>query len=70
MSMWTKEHPKAEGWYWFRDASDNLVIVEIVRDATGLWVQWLTKKGKIFSGSLGTKRGEWAGPIPLPTEAE
>lgn len=65
---WTKELPKVVGHYWFRDLEskhDKEPVVIYVRDYCGE----LAIVNAALRGSSFAKRGEWAGPIPLPKEA-
>ena len=70
---WTREKPTTPGWYWWRlspqTKKEDLVIFQVF---FGVKTQrWYAQGGPrpedIFP--VYTIHGEWAGPIPLPTEA-
>jgi hypothetical protein len=65
---WTRERPKVEGWYWWRDLeatedpSDGMIVYVYAANG-GLYVD---NDGDTVR--LSTVHGEWAGPIEPPGE--
>ena len=67
---WTTEKPRNPGWYWRYVPNYQDVILEVIRgrekNRKRLYVV-----GPGYSDELDSFRGgEWAGPIPEPTECE
>lgn len=61
--VWTTEKPTVEGWYWWRGESDlNELICWVGRDGGVLFIAFAPSTTRIMGG-------EWAGPLPLPMEA-
>lgn len=67
--IWTKEKPTKAGWYWYREDSIFLPSMqEIERGRDGLEVRsFVVDEVSLLKCYT---RGEWAGPIPEPREAE
>jgi len=62
---WTREKPTKDGWYWWRTGGDcNLRGIVSVCIETDIMV--LAGNYKYLSQTT----GEWAGPIPVPEDAE
>ena len=61
---WTSEKPAQPGWYWYRGLIDEADPLILLVDEAG-YFQW---PDGAFEDVRQTD-GEWAGPIPLPSEA-
>lgn len=70
---WTTEVPTEAGWYWHRDNSPRFGYGPLET----MQIDWVSlfEGGELFlgereSGELVEEiEGEWAGPIPTPSEA-
>ena len=66
---WTSEKPSAPGWYWWRGEGDiEGEILEIyvqTSEAVSELRAWLTKEEANYP--LSTIKGQFAGPIPVPS---
>ena len=66
---WSKKNkPTTPGWAAYRGPDCDPFMLQVIKDATGLWAQWFTVKGKVASRNIETMNGEWC-PIPTPTDA-
>lgn len=68
MSTWTTEKPKVPGWYWWRDTQakyeeDREPHIYKVR----MYCGQLSIGNCTIDDSHFVKRGEWAGPLEVPT---
>ena len=65
---WTKELPKEEGWYWYKEIHKDPEW----RKPRVLHVSWNIDHDELLftdgrsPRNLSNWPGEWAGPIPLP----
>lgn len=59
--VWSKEKPKLGEWYWYRTPQIKPIIVFTESRGVVEW-PWGT------DSRIQDLRGEWAGPIPLPSE--
>ena len=62
---WMKEKPTQDGYYWYRDKITMQMIAFV--DASTEAVEFFMFPGETWLDALD---GEWAGPIPEPTENE
>ena len=63
-SGWTKDKPKTPGFYWFRSATENPTIVEVVQYRGGCWILEPNDDKGI---EVPLYEGEWQGPLdPQP----
>lgn len=74
---WTKAAPTVVGWYWAKIpipirpgvSTCRIVPVTSFEDTAG-FVSFHCNEGAVFGTTDVDQLGwEWAGPIPLPTEA-
>ena len=62
--IWTDDKPKQAGWYWWRGIEEDTEPLIVFVDAVG-YFQWPDG----MSQEVGLTKGEWAGPIQLPSES-
>lgn len=68
--QWSCEPPTEPGWYWWRDSasSSTLFVVRIARGISGLVLMALIGSSQTVIAS--EQKGQWAGPLVPPGEAE
>ena len=64
---WTKTPPTKKGWYWYRDADREEVILHVF-DPLGnkQWKAWDWHEGKLMLCTIAGYEGEWWGPMEVP----
>jgi hypothetical protein len=64
---WTRTPPTKEGWYWYRDANRDEVVLHVF-DPLGnkQWKAWDWKDGKLELCAIAGYEGEWWGPMEVP----
>lgn len=65
--VWTKEKPKADGFYWHRMPGQTKQSIDLVQLFTGSPCGWSHERGAWVPISWDL---EWAGPIPAPADPE
>jgi hypothetical protein len=66
---WTRTPPKREGWYWYRDAERDEVVLHVF-DPLGnkQWKAWDWQEGQPMLCAIANYEGEWWGPLEIPPE--
>jgi hypothetical protein len=64
---WTRIPPNREGWYWYRDANRDEVVLHVF-DPIGnkQWKAWDWKDGRLELCGIAGYEGEWWGPLEVP----
>lgn len=64
---WTHEKPTAPGWYWYKNADDEIPEIACVISKGGeLYLSFFGEY--TFEVELADCLGEFAGPIPKPED--
>ena len=64
---WVRKPPTQEGWYWYRDANRDEVVLRVF-DPLGNkhWKAWDWQDGRLMLYSIAEYQGEWYGPLEVP----
>ncbi len=65
--IWTREKPKEPGWYWFRR---NFRKDKPYNHFPQVMLVWGKDHLRADGLLIDYYHGEWAGPLPQPTEPE
>ena len=65
--LWTRTPPTQKGWYWYRDANRDEVILHVF-DPLGNkhWKAWDWQEGRLMLYAIAEYAGEWYGPLEVP----
>ena len=64
---WTRTTPTQDGWYWYRDADRDEVVLHVF-DPLGNkhWKAWDWQDGRLMLCLIAEYQGEWFGPLEVP----
>lgn len=64
---WSREKPKVEGWYWWRnrDVHTNTLMLQLRRNIPSLQIRCDGMLNGLFADEI---HGEWCGPLEPPHE--
>jgi hypothetical protein len=64
---WKRTPPIQKGWYWYRDANRDEVILHVF-DPLGnkVWKAWDWTEGQLMLCEIAGYEGEWYGPLEVP----
>ena len=65
--LWVRKPPIQEGWYWYRDAERDEVVLRVF-DPLGnkVWKAWDWQDGRLMLYEIAGYEGEWYGPLEVP----
>lgn len=68
---WTTQKPTKPGWYWYRELEVGPKIrFPRIREMTYANGVLMSYSGMTHPSIVANTEGEWAGPIPEPTERD